>query len=168
MAICISPTKSPSYNYKQGCRCLRCMTWKQDAYARTKAWKVANPERWKELQRNSRMRKRKGCRVCGKQLPFPSMGTMYCVDCFGDHRKGQDKKYRTITQQEFEQFKLGQGCSVCGYAKCAAALDFHHLDPSFKERRVTARMWKNNLGKEELEKCILVCKNCHMEIHHEK
>jgi hypothetical protein len=144
------------------------MTWKQDAYARTKAWKVANPERWKELQRNSRMRKRKGCRVCGKQLPFPSMGTMYCVDCFGDHRKGQDKKYRTITQQEFEQFKLGQGCSVCGYAKCAAALDFHHLDPSFKERRVTARMWKNNLGKEELEKCILVCKNCHMEIHHEK
>lgn len=134
---------------------------------RTRLWKLKNPERWKELQQQYRKRKRKGCRVCNTELPFPSMGTKYCVDCISNHRQLQSKQYRNTAQIEFDNFKLDTGCSICKYNKCSAALDFHHLDPNKKERRVTARMWKNSLGKLELDKCILVCKNCHMEIHHE-
>jgi len=31
-----------------------------------------------------------------------------------------------------------------------------------------ARMWKAGLGRRELKKCILVCKNCHFELHHKE
>lgn len=62
------------------------------------------------------------------------------------------------------EYKGGK-CEVCGYDKCLRALAFHHRDPSKKDfalSRITiswARM------KKELDKCSLVCANCHSEIH---
>lgn len=55
----------------------------------------------------------------------------------------------------------------CGYKSCLAALDFHHLDPSAKDPNCK-RMWRWGVAriKAELDKCVLVCKNCHMEMHH--
>ena len=62
----------------------------------------------------------------------------------------------------------GGSCSRCGYDKCEAALEFHHLDPSQKEMdwnklRLVAESKLYN----ELDKCILVCSNCHRELHWE-
>ena len=61
----------------------------------------------------------------------------------------------------------GGACSVCGYNKCKRALSFHHLDPSKKDFGVNkanaARSWDSL--KNELDKCILLCANCHMELH---
>lgn len=59
------------------------------------------------------------------------------------------------------------GCCVrCGYNKCVAALEFHHLNPSQKEFGIAhkgiTRSWDK--VKIELDKCILVCSNCHREI----
>lgn len=63
---------------------------------------------------------------------------------------------------------LGGKCSLCGYNRCLAAMDFHHLDPSEKEFKpsyvILRRKWE--VAKKELDKCILVCGNCHTEIHH--
>lgn len=63
---------------------------------------------------------------------------------------------------------LGGKCSICGYDRCLAALDFHHVDPETKEFSPTKIIgrWSFERVKAELDKCILVCKNCHMEIHH--
>jgi hypothetical protein len=61
---------------------------------------------------------------------------------------------------------MGGCCSVCGYDKCLRALEFHHLDPSKKTetfRRFT--LWNFERQKKELENCIIVCSNCHREIH---
>ncbi len=62
---------------------------------------------------------------------------------------------------------LGGCCVICGYNKCLAALEFHHTDPTVKEHKLTYIVcrwtWKRVL--EELRKCILVCSNCHREIH---
>lgn len=62
---------------------------------------------------------------------------------------------------------LGGECVFCGYVRCSAALDFHHLDESTKNFGLSqsgmTRSWKRT--KEELKKCILVCANCHREIH---
>jgi len=58
----------------------------------------------------------------------------------------------------------GGCCVICGYSKCPAALDFHHLDPSEKEYTIKQH-WVFENRKEELGKCILVCSNCHREIH---
>lgn len=60
----------------------------------------------------------------------------------------------------------GGACSVCGYNKFYGALEFHHLDPSKKEfswnkmRKVSEERLKK-----ELDKCELLCSNCHKEAH---
>jgi predicted HNH restriction endonuclease len=61
----------------------------------------------------------------------------------------------------------GGCCQKCGYDKCIGALDFHHIDPSTKEAGWTLmrKMSRENMVK-ELDKCILVCSNCHREIHY--
>jgi hypothetical protein len=63
---------------------------------------------------------------------------------------------------------MGGKCSVCGYANCDDALGFHHLDPSKKlftlgGTRANPKNWNDVVN--ELRKCILVCHNCHSEIH---
>jgi predicted HNH restriction endonuclease len=61
---------------------------------------------------------------------------------------------------------LGNKCSICGYDKCKRALEFHHIDPSKKEFIISGshcRSWEKI--KQELDKCILVCSNCHAELH---
>lgn len=64
---------------------------------------------------------------------------------------------------------LGGRCSRCGYDKCLGALHFHHVDPSTKTRKISdfARTSKSSWDerKEELDKCILLCANCHAEEH---
>lgn len=62
----------------------------------------------------------------------------------------------------------GGKCSVCGYDRCIAALEFHHIDPKTKSFGIAqqgqTRSWDR--VQEELDKCILVCANCHREIEH--
>lgn len=61
----------------------------------------------------------------------------------------------------------GGKCYFCGYSKCKGALEFHHLSEESKNfdlgTRGLTRSWKKI--EEELEKCILVCANCHREVH---
>lgn len=63
---------------------------------------------------------------------------------------------------------MGGECHICGYKKCYAALEFHHLDRKTKGKLtptqlITQRSWEELI--KELDKCILVCSNCHKEIH---
>ena len=64
----------------------------------------------------------------------------------------------------------GDACSVCGVkydGENAAIFEFHHVDPSTKELEIGSSMmgvaWERTLA--ELDKCILVCANCHHLIH---
>ena len=64
---------------------------------------------------------------------------------------------------------MGGKCSLCGYNKNYAALEFHHVDPSQKAFQLDARHLSNTAMDDiikESEKCILVCSNCHKEIHY--
>jgi hypothetical protein len=62
---------------------------------------------------------------------------------------------------------LGGCCQGCGYSAYVGALDFHHKDPTEKDFGISEggipRNW--NLVQRELDKCVLVCKCCHAEIH---
>lgn len=63
---------------------------------------------------------------------------------------------------------LGGKCSRCGYDRCVDALEFHHVNPAEKEFKLgsgNTMSWQEY--KRELSKCILVCSNCHKEIHSE-
>lgn len=60
----------------------------------------------------------------------------------------------------------GGKCQNCGYCKSVFSMDFHHVDPKKKDYNISSkntRSWEKT--KKELEKCVLVCKNCHGEIH---
>ena len=62
---------------------------------------------------------------------------------------------------------LGGQCYQCGYKRNYAALDFHHRNPTDKEfqwQRLRLRPWPQVLL--ELDKCDLLCKNCHQEKHY--
>ena len=74
------------------------------------------------------------------------------------------KKRRKKLKELAVKYKGGK-CCICGYNKCLEALEFHHLgnkDFGFSSRGIT-RSW--NKLKKELDKCILVCANCHRELH---
>lgn len=73
----------------------------------------------------------------------------------------------TIKAKERAVEYMGGKCSHCGYNKCIRALEFHHLDPSKKSPTYNKRFrsWGFEKQKKELENCILVCSNCHREIH---
>lgn len=74
------------------------------------------------------------------------------------------KKRRKILKQKAVLF-LGGKCSICGYNKCLAALDFHHINPDEKEFIITNRIRSWAKIEKELKKCVLVCSNCHRELH---
>jgi hypothetical protein len=62
--------------------------------------------------------------------------------------------------------EAGGACVLCGYSRCLAALGFHHLDPAVKRFTVAGRGVTRSLAKarEEAQKCVLVCANCHAEV----
>lgn len=62
---------------------------------------------------------------------------------------------------------LGGKCEACGYCRCREALEFHHRNPSAKDFALSsARLhWSLERVQSELDKCLLVCANCHREIH---
>lgn len=69
----------------------------------------------------------------------------------------------------------GGKCERCGYDKCPRSMDFHHVDPTQKDFSLGDRNPNTNKKgtkkwetvRMELDKCILVCRNCHSEIHEE-
>jgi hypothetical protein len=67
-----------------------------------------------------------------------------------------------------QQLKIDRGCRLCGYCRCADALDFHHRDG--EEKHLNIAIMKKYYGSmaalwAEIAKCDIVCANCHREIH---
>ena len=62
----------------------------------------------------------------------------------------------------------GGCCQICGYNKCPEALEFHHLGSGGKDFGISDKGYTKSWSKikAELDKCILLCSNCHREIHH--
>lgn len=62
----------------------------------------------------------------------------------------------------------GGKCERCGYDKSSRALEFHHLNPSEKDFGISKVLTRSIQSlKEEADKCVLLCSNCHAEIHDE-
>jgi DNA-binding CsgD family transcriptional regulator len=75
--------------------------------------------------------------------------------------------WRKRTKVKLVEYK-GGCCIKCGYNKSMNVLQFHHLDPSKKDFTIGGKSWSYERLKEEVDKCILVCANCHIEIHEEQ
>lgn len=84
--------------------------------------------------------------------------------------KSNSEKVKTWRRKTKERMLAAMGgcCQVCGYDKCNDSLAFHHIDPTkkdftFSKVRANPTSWVKIVS--ELKKCILVCHNCHSEIH---
>lgn len=112
----------------------------------------------------------KKCALCGKIFNSNNYKRNYCYEC---SPKGLDsaKRLRFLKRKIKHlliEYKRGK-CEKCGYNKHEAALQFHHKDPSKKEFSLS----QVNLNSEftiekmkvEVDKCALLCANCHMIEH---
>lgn len=84
-----------------------------------------------------------------------------CKTCFNKYciERWKQRKKNAI------EYKGGK-CSECGYNKYFGALEFHHMNPEEKDMDWnTMRKTSWNKIKLELDKCILLCSNCHREKH---
>lgn len=113
------------------------------------------------------------CSKCGerkkreqfyRQKKDGNIAHSYCKTC--------SNKYTVERQRRIKRSLLdykGGKCEKCGYKKCDAALEFHHKDPTKKDFRISR--YKNRefdeTIKKELDKCMLLCANCHREVHNE-
>ena len=85
-----------------------------------------------------------------------------CKQCNNNLTK---EKQRTLKLTAIS-YKGGK-CMLCGYNKHPSALEFHHTDPKKKDFTIASRATASfSTIKTELDKCILVCSNCHREEHH--
>jgi hypothetical protein len=115
------------------------------------------------------------------------MNTKICIECLEDkpltsffsngYYKGR-KKYKprcgrceiaiksTRLRTIIDKFYGKMECTLCGYSKCTSALECHHRKDTGKIMEVS-KMGSFSESKivAELEKCDLVCANCHVEIH---
>lgn len=75
-------------------------------------------------------------------------------------------KYMKNSKKRAVDYKGGK-CEICGYSTSICALTFHHINPLFKEFNLSgtglSKSWENL--KPELDKCKLLCSNCHFELH---
>jgi hypothetical protein len=104
------------------------------------------------------------CRICKdtNKDHFSSGRFSECKKCRTRYQSGTSKRRKI----ELVKYKGGK-CIKCGYNKCLASLDFHHRNPENKDpnwRRM--RNWSLEKVKSEVDKCDLLCKNCHCEIHY--
>ena len=79
--------------------------------------------------------------------------------------KAVQKRRKKLKQKAIEL--KGNKCKICGYNRCLEALEFHHIDNKNKEFGLAAKGYTRSWPKvkAEVEKCILLCANCHREIH---
>lgn len=80
----------------------------------------------------------------------------------------ESKQKRASTNRlNLKQLKESSSCLACGNYYPSVCMDYHHLNPDQKERRVSSMLeshsWKSI--EKEIEKCILLCANCHRKIH---
>lgn len=86
----------------------------------------------------------------------------YCNICAREQTAIRKREYKKRIVDYF-----GGKCEICGYDKCIGALEFHHKNPNTKEN-VFSNVMRNlsfEKQKEVTVGCILLCANCHREIH---
>jgi transposase len=88
-------------------------------------------------------------------------GGYRCAKCRAEAVTRRRRKVKRLLVEE-----AGGRCSVCGYSRCIAALEFHHLVPADKRFSLSHRGVARSLAKARAEasKCILLCANCHAEV----
>lgn len=85
------------------------------------------------------------------------------------HKKAR-LKARELNKKFVKRVKSLAKCKLCGYSKSSSALEFHHKDETQKDyeiSRLQSGGWSIKKIKQEMRKCVILCANCHREVHDE-
>lgn len=123
------------------------------------------------------------CGKCEQSLPienFHKRGGIYqawCKPCRKEYdkeyfqrnkkkRKEQIKTWTAERVEEYEKYKNSLFCRACG-ENAIECLDFHHIDPSIKDGSIANLVRSRSFAslKKEIEKCVVLCSNCHRKVH---
>jgi len=113
----------------------------------------------------------KKCKICKEELPHKDFYKQVkstdglqnkCKQC--ESRRGSSRAYRRVDEWE----RRGGKCERCNITADPMFFDFHHVDPDTKEIPIN-KIWYMGAEKRvlELKKCVMVCPNCHRELHME-
>lgn len=102
------------------------------------------------------------CEACGETQPdnFYGKQKICCKKCHSKACYERQKETRRIAIEH-----KGGKCEHCGYDRYRGALQFHHLDPTKKDPKEFKRQKNIAAFLAEVDKCILLCANCHAEEH---
>jgi aromatic ring-opening dioxygenase LigB subunit len=113
---------------------------------------------WKNKKKNRRSPNCKECHAHNRKQHYENNK---------EKIKSQVNKRKYGYRDWFKNLKSTLSCVVCGESE-SCCLDFHHTDPTKKEKAVS-QMTSLGLSKEnilkEIDKCVVVCSNCHRKIH---
>lgn len=131
----------------------------------------------------------KSCRKCKESKTLDSffkdvsekdgLNTM-CRECWKAIRRERYEKrkdkdiaktaaYKKAMRLYLTEYKVSRGCQRCG-ENHPAVLDLHHLDADDKEiapSRMVDKGWSKEKMQSELDKCIVLCSNCHRKEHYQ-
>lgn len=143
--------------------CLSC-----SPFGRHNTYKLEEQQNKGQI-RNIAQNGTKFCTRCSQHLPASAFylqraGTQltnYCKSCANK----QTVERQQALKRKCVDYKGGK-CEQCGYSKYIGALEFHHLDRNGKDFNLShSRSTTFEKVKSELDKCTLICANCHRELH---
>ena len=141
-------------------------------WAVDKIWRSKNPdkvlasyEKYKKLHKNEMNIRSKNYYLNHKEDYY--LASIEYVRLNKDKINKKQEIRRKDNKIKALQYK-GNSCQKCGYNKSSKALHFHHISPENKSFEVSklliqSRNWE--VIQTELDKCILLCGNCHSEEH---
>ena len=113
---------------------------------------------WKNKQKGIRNSRCKSCIKLYRKSYYESYDR--------DKQINRIRQYQSRLTKRYNEWKATLCCEVCDESS-TECLDFHHLDPSIKDRPVSKLVrlgsWKRVMA--EAEKCVVLCSNCHRKVH---
>lgn len=116
-----------------------------------------------DYRKNNSNGKKCVCHNCGKNFIYIRNKGHKLKTCNTCVQKLHDKKIK----EKCISYKGGK-CKKCGYKKYAEVLEFHHRNPKFKLFKISSQGYRKSwkILKKELDKCDLLCANCHREMEY--
>ena len=170
-----SPAQSYSGKTYWNCHCIICNKTKiiQGNHLKNGSIKSCGCNHFENKNEENSINKK--CIICGKEFQIKDNGQTrkYCYECspsyIDNKTRSEASTFLRRAMKKEAVKRLGGCCQRCGYNKSIYALSFHHINPEEKDFGLSANgnvhSWENYW--KEVQKCELLCANCHAELHEE-
>jgi hypothetical protein len=110
------------------------------------------------------------CKLCNREYYHKNKEYLLAKMKARYNGRGGKERQREVYRERKQRcidYKGGV-CATCGEMPHPSAMDFHHVDPSTKSFSIGFGSKSFDKIKEELDKCVMLCANCHRQLHAEE